>query len=278
MSAGYAYNRRKYLNKTIEIGEGLLGSCYYEKQPIYLKEIPEDYLEITSGLGQSNPRCLYILPLLTDNVILGMIEIASFNEFEKYQIDFVNKVSESIAATFVSVRLNMQTAKLLAESNRRTEEIAQQEEEMRQNLEEMQATQEELSRLRQDDEKRTREMQLKIDSSRQLLKNLLDSIPGGYILKDQNGIIQLINKEGADFYGISVSKALGKTDHELLGSKLHEIEHKTDLEVLVVGDNEFFEEKEIDGTLKKFRVIKKPFYIDDIHQNGILTIRYLVTD
>jgi PAS domain S-box-containing protein len=278
MAAGFAYDRRKYLNKTLEIKEGLLGTCYFEKQSIYLKEIPQDYLEITSGLGQGSPKCLYIAPLKIDNDVIGMIEIASFNEFDKYQIDFIDKVSESIAATFVSVKLNMQTVRLLDESNRKAEEIAQQEEEMRQNLEEMQATQEELSRLRQDDEKKTKDMQVKIDSARQLLKNLLDSIPGGYNIKDQNGVIMVINTEGAEFFGLSATAARGKTDHELMGSKLHEIEHKIDLEVLDSGEKEYEEEKEIKGILKRFRVIKKPFFIDNIHQKGILTIRHLITD
>ncbi len=271
--AGYAYDRRKYHKKTLEIGEGLLGACYLEKKPIFLKQIPDDYIEITSGLGHEVPKCLYIVPLMIDENVIGMIEIASFNEFTEHQIEFINRVADSIAGTFVSVRLNMRTTTLLEESNRRAEEISQQEEEMRQNMEEMQATQEELARLRQDDEKRTREMQLVIDNSRGLLKNLLDAIPGGYILKDPNGVIHLANTEGAEYYGLSSERIIGKTDHELLGSKIYQAEHKMDLEVLDQGEKKYTEEREIKGKKVKYSVVKKPFEIAGINQMGVLTIR-----
>jgi PAS domain S-box-containing protein len=276
--AGYAYDRRKYLKEVIGTNEGLLGTCYQEKLPIYLKDIPDDYLQIGSGLGQSKPSNLYISPLKVDDKVLGIMEIASFHEFEKFEIDFIDKVSEGIAATFVSVKLNMQTAYLLKESGRRSEEIAQQEEEMRQNIEEMHATQEELTRAKQEDEIRTRELQEQIDNSRKLLRNLLEAIPGGYILKDQNGVIHMVNNEGADFYGLSISSVLGKTDHELLSFKLYERENSSDQKAMEGGMLEYKEKKEIMGELKNFRVIKKPFFIDEIHQTGILTIRYFLEE
>jgi PAS domain S-box-containing protein len=202
-----------------------------------------------------------------------MIEVASFSEFESHYIEFIDKVSQSIAATFVSVRLNMKTAVLLEESNRRAEEIAQQEEEMRQNLEEMQATQEELARLRQDDEKRTREMQLIVDNTRNLMKNLTNAIPGGYTLKDPNGVIHFANEEGAKYYGASVDKIIGKTDHELLDQSTYKTEHASDEKVLKDGEKEYSEERDVKGKTIKYRVIKKPFQIEEIHQTGILTIR-----
>jgi PAS domain S-box-containing protein len=276
LSASYAYDRRKYHQKRVEINEGLLGACYLEKKAIYLKEIPEDYIEITSGLGHQLPKCLYIVPLKVDNNVLGLMEIASNKVFENHHIEFIDQVSNSIAATFVSVRLNMKTATLLEESNRRAEEITQQEEEMRQNLEEMQATQEELARLRQDDEKHRREMQLIIDNTRLMLRNLVDAIPGGYILKDQNGIIHTVNTEGAEIYGLNVDQVLGKTDHELLGVKVFEAEHKIDLLVIEKGIQEYDEEREVKGEKRKYHVIKKPFNIKEIGQTGIFTIRYLL--
>lgn len=278
LAASYAFNRRKYNKKKLEITEGLIGTCYQEKKPILLKNIPDDYLEITSGLGQSKPRNLYIVPLKIDEEVLSIIEIASFNEFEQRHLDFINKVADSIAATFVSVRLNMKTVELLKESNRRSEEIAQQEEEMRQNIEEMHATQEELARAKQEEEVRSREMQLKIDSTRQLLKNLLNAIPGAYILKDQNGVVHLVNKEGAEFYGLSINAILGKNDNELLSAQNYEKEHKADHKAIESGIYEYIEKKEVMGELKKFKVTKKPFFIDDIHQTGILTIRIIVED
>jgi PAS domain S-box-containing protein len=144
---------------------------------------------------------------------------------------------------------------------------------MRQNLEEMQATQEELARLRQDDEKRTREMQLIVDNTRNLLKNLVDAIPGGYTLKDSNGVIHFANDEGAKYYGSSSDKIIGKTDHELLDAKIYKREHNYDEKVLKDGDKEYSEEREVKGKIIKYNVIKKQFQIEEIHQTGVLTIR-----
>lgn len=271
--ASFAYNRRKFLDKSVDIGEGLLGSVYLGKKAVFLKELPTDYIEITSGLGESVPRNLYILPLLVNGEVFGMIEIASFSEILPHQMEFLEEVAESIASTFVSVRLNMQTATLLEESNRKAEEIAQQEEEMRQNMEEMQATQEELARLRQEDEKRSREMQLIVDNTRNLLKNLLDTIPGAYILKDPNGVIHLANAEGAAYYGKPVETIIGKTDHELLSAVLYKKEHQFDEEVLESGEKTYTEELSLKGEKVKYAVIKKQFHIEEIHQMGVLTIR-----
>ncbi|MDX2196558.1 MAG: GAF domain-containing protein, partial [Cytophagales bacterium] len=146
MIACYAYNRKKYLDKRFELGEGLAGQCVLEKEPIYLKEIPEDFVNITSGLGEATPRSVFICPLIINERIFGVIELASLTEFKPHHIDFINKLSENVAACIKNVRDSEQTNTLLNESRQQAEELRAQEEEMRQNLEEMQATQEEMKR------------------------------------------------------------------------------------------------------------------------------------
>lgn len=146
MSACYAYERRKYADKTLQWGEGLIGTAAAEGKTIYMTDVPDSYLHITSGLGKSNPRCLLIVPLKINDEIHGVIEIASFKPFPTHFIDFAEKVAESIASTISSVKINVRTAKLLKESQHQAEVMAQQEEQMRQNMEELQATQEEAAR------------------------------------------------------------------------------------------------------------------------------------
>ncbi len=142
----YAYERHRYVQKRIDIGIGLIGRCVKENETIYMTDIPKDYINIISGLGESPPTSLLLIPLNVNEETFGVMEFASFSEFPPYQIDFLEKVGENIASTISSVKINLQTSKLLRESQKQSERLAQQEEEVRQNMEEMQATQEETSR------------------------------------------------------------------------------------------------------------------------------------
>jgi methyl-accepting chemotaxis protein len=147
MLSCYAYERKKHLQKRIEVGEGLLGQVILEKEYIHLTEIPEQYVNITSGLGQANPRVLLIFPLIINEEVMGAIELASFKPFEAFHIEFMKKLSENIAATLASAKSAQNNRRLLEESQQQTEEMRAQEEEMRQNMEELQATQEQQERL-----------------------------------------------------------------------------------------------------------------------------------
>lgn len=146
MTASYAYDRRKYADKRVEWGEGAIGAAILEQQTIYMTDVPETYVHITSGLGEATPGCVVLVPLKFNEEVHGVIEIGAFKNVDKYVVEFIEKVAESIASTISNVKINTRTAKLLKDSREQAETLAAQEEQMRQNMEELQATQEEAAR------------------------------------------------------------------------------------------------------------------------------------
>lgn len=161
----YAYNRKKFIEKEIAPGQGLIGQAYLEKSSIYLKDVPNDYASITSGLGESTPKEVLIVPLIVNDEVEGIYEFASFKKFEEHQIQFLEQLGESLAA-FINVnRINEKTKYLLEESQQQTEEMRSQEEEMRQNMEELSATQEEMARKEQEYLNQIDELKTKLEKS-----------------------------------------------------------------------------------------------------------------
>lgn len=130
----YAYNRKKYLTKEVKLGEGLVGAVALEKYTVYMTDIPEDYIEIESGTGTANPRSVLIVPLKIEDQVLGVIELASFNEFKKEEIATVEKIAESIAASLSNAKINMKTSKLNEQFSERVKLLQQTEKELEESL------------------------------------------------------------------------------------------------------------------------------------------------
>lgn len=161
MKACYAWDRIKDESEVVLVGEGLVGQCVLERDFIHLTEVPNDFVKITSGLGEANPNSVLVSPLIVNDEIHGVIEMASFEDFESYQIDFVQKIGETIAATIANVKVGEKTKQLLEESQEMATTMKTQEEELRQNQEEMLATQEEMNRKILELEKELEQFKLK---------------------------------------------------------------------------------------------------------------------
>ncbi|NJM26046.1 MAG: GAF domain-containing protein [Bacteroidia bacterium] len=146
----FAFDIKKFEKQRVKPGEGFLGQTFLERETTYLKELPQDYVRITSGLGSTNPSAVLIVPLKLDLQVYGVVELASFRQFQPHEISFVERLGETIASTLASVKAADRNHRLLEESKIATEAMRSQEEEMRQNMEELQATQEEMARKEKD--------------------------------------------------------------------------------------------------------------------------------
>lgn len=134
----YAWDRVKYLEQKVAEGDGLVGQSWQEKSTLYITDVPSDYIKITSGLGDATPSCLLIVPLKVNDEVFGVVEIASFFEFEEYQVRFVEKLAETTASTINTVKVNERTKKLLEQSQITSEQLRVKEDEMEQEQREMQ--------------------------------------------------------------------------------------------------------------------------------------------
>lgn len=142
----YAFDKKKHIEKRVEIGQGLIGQTYLEQTTAMLTEIPQGYTHITSGLGDETPTCLLVVPMKYNGKVEAVIEIAGFEVFEQYQVEFMERVGEITASTLGAVKNNERTQVLLEQFKSQTEQLKAQEEELRQNMEEMEATQEAIKR------------------------------------------------------------------------------------------------------------------------------------
>ncbi len=128
--ASYGYRERKNLSNLFYAGEGLVGQCVLEKQRILLTDVPDDYVKISSGLGEASPRNIAVLPVLFEGDVLAVIELASFNRFSDTHLTFLDQLTESIGIVLNTLAANIKTEDLLKQSQSLTQELQNQQQEL----------------------------------------------------------------------------------------------------------------------------------------------------
>ncbi len=133
----YAFNIRKGNANRIHPGSGLVGQAALEKKRIIFTDIPEDYISIKSGLGEKAPSVIIIIPLIYQETVVGVMELAATSYFDNLQLDFLYQINENIAIAFNSIRIRTEMRVLLQKTQEQAEELRVQQEELREANEEL---------------------------------------------------------------------------------------------------------------------------------------------
>src|SRR4051794_29116121 len=128
--ATYAYRERKGINARFALGEGLVGQCALEKERILISQVPDNYIKINSGLGESTPLNIVVLPVLFEGEVKAVCELASFQSFSDIHLALLDQLTESIGIALNTISATMRTEELLKESQALAEKLQTQQEEL----------------------------------------------------------------------------------------------------------------------------------------------------
>jgi len=209
----YAYRERKHVSNRFRLGEGVVGQCALEKKTILLTEVPPDYIRISSGLGESSPLNIIVLPVLFEGEVKAVIELASFHEFSAIHQLFLDQLTESIGVVLNMIGANMRTEELLQQSQSLTQELQSQSNELT---------------VQQDELKRTNSA---------LEKQALELEEKAKLLEEQNSKVEVKNREVEQARVSLEEKAeqlalISKYKSEFLANMSHEL--RTPLNSLLI--------------------------------------------
>ncbi len=240
--ASYGYKERKSISNRFKIGESIVGQAALEKKPIVITQAPEDYIKIASGLGEAAPTSIIVLPVLFEENVMAVIELASFTPFLEIQEAFLDQLSESIGVVLNTILANMRTEELLLQSQQLTQDLQSQ-------SEELQAQQDELKRSNAELEAQTSTLR----ASEELLQTQQEELQQtneeleerSRQLEEQNRRIEIKNAEIEEARSALEEKAeqlalSSKYKSEFLANMSHEL--RTPLNSLLIlakllGDN-----------------------------------------
>ncbi|MDQ2663029.1 MAG: HAMP domain-containing protein [Candidatus Eremiobacteraeota bacterium] len=158
LTASYALSKRKSAQKVVRENEGLVGQCVLERAPILLSDVPADYMSVVSGLGETRPASLMVMPVLFEGEVKAVIELASLDRFNEIQLQLFEQLTESIGVILNTIGASMRTEELLKQSQSLTIELQSQQMELQQTNDELEEKARQLQERNEEIERRTREI------------------------------------------------------------------------------------------------------------------------
>ncbi len=137
--AGYGYREQRTVSHVFRLGEGLVGQAALQGRSIVVSDAPADYVKVTSGLGEATPVSLVVMPVLFEEQVMGVVELASLQAIPAVDLAFLEQLAPTLGVVLNAIVANRRTEELLEQSQSLTEELQTQ-------SEELQAQQEELKR------------------------------------------------------------------------------------------------------------------------------------
>lgn len=197
--SSYAYDVKTMLKRAFEAGDGITGQAVKNKEVIYLTDLPEGFLKISTILGEAKPACVLIVPLIAENQVQGVFEIASLKPLTENEIHFVKKVAETTAFTLLVIKNRENIQKLLAEAQDKNERLEAQEQEMIKTIQALENAQLEMT-------KKDIEMSGQLNALNSTLE-MVEFNMNGHITRVNNSFLQSV--------GYSEEELLGK-HHKIL--------------------------------------------------------------
>ncbi len=142
MVSAYALNHERKIQKIVQYGEGFVGATAIEQKPLFVEKVPENYLDISTGLGRAKPNLLVFVPLIYEQNTVGVLELATLKDLSEYEKQFIISVSENIAISLAGVLVNRRTERLLEQSKQQGHILQSREEELQRNIIELKELQE----------------------------------------------------------------------------------------------------------------------------------------
>jgi HAMP domain-containing protein/signal transduction histidine kinase/CheY-like chemotaxis protein len=170
--ASYGSKGQSALGSQLDLGEGLVGQCAIEKSKILLANVPQNYVTIFSGLGSSPPQNIFVLPIIFEGQVKGVLELASFERFSPTHEQFLDQLTESIGIVINTIEANMRTEDLLAQSQSLAHELQSRQQELQQTNQELEEKAGLLAHQNQEVERKNEE----VEQARQALEEKAEQL------------------------------------------------------------------------------------------------------